>query len=136
MNEPGRGSDPARQRRRWLIARRWVVYPYLPVLVVLLVFGMPVLGNLAWFFLLAEPLTAGCATTSNGLPVNCFFNGVDVGGLSAGYGLGVFLLGLFNPILVIDLVAIVLPKPLLAVWSVAAVVVEWRVRWLRRQLSR
>lgn len=129
-------SDPSHQLLRWRRAQRWVVYPYLPVLLALLVFGMPILGNMAYFFLLADLLSAGCRTGSEGLPVNCFVNGVDVGGLASGYGIGIFLLGIINPILAIDVVAIVLPKPLLALWSLAAGLIQGRLYWLRRCAAR
>lgn len=136
MHNDSHASSPSQQQLRWRRAQRWVVYPYLPVLLVLLVFGMPMLGNMAYFFLLADVLSEGCRTGSEGLPVNCFVNAVDVGGLASGYGIGIFLLGIINPILAIDVVTIVLPKPLLALWSLAAGLIQGRVYWLRRRAAR
>ena len=135
MGTDSEASSPSPQLLRWQRAQRWVVYPYLPVLLALLVFGMPVLGNMAYYFLLHDVLSAGCRTGSEGLPVNCFVNGVDVGGLASGYGIGIFLLGIINPILAIDVVAIVLPKPLLALWSLAAGLIQGRLYWLRRRMA-
>ncbi len=101
--------------------------PLVPVLAFLVIFGFPLLGNLA-FFLVSDFLTDGCRTTSEGFPVDCFRYGLDMGGLVRGYGLGIFLLGIINPMLAYGIVTHFIPAYILVPWIVLAWYLRRRVK--------
>ena len=106
----------------------WAVcIPLVPVILVLVIFGFPLLGNLA-FFLVSDFLTDGCRTTSEGFPVDCFRYGLDMGGLVRGYGLGIFLLGIINPMLAYGIVTHFIPAYILAPWIALAWYLRRRVK--------
>lgn len=112
---------------KWKRLSRIVCIPLVPVLAFLVIFGFPLLGNLA-FFLVSDFLTDGCRTTSEGFPVNCFRYGLDMGDLVRGYGLGMFLLGIINPMLAYGIVTHFIPVYILVPWIVLAWYLRRRVK--------
>lgn len=101
--------------------------PLVPVILVLVIFGFPLLGNLA-FFLVSDFLTDGCRTTSEGFPVDCVRYGLNMDDLVRGYGLGIFLGGIINPVLAYEIVTNFIPVYILVPWIVLAWYLRRRVK--------
>ncbi len=116
-NKPSHKSylEKLKQIRRWLNIAHWIVGR--PMLAYLLLFSLPVIGNLV------AGLTLGSldCTGRGGSAPTCFLFGKDVGEVLYGYVIGMFLLGIINPFLAWQLLSVFLPGSLAIVWIVLAI---------------
>lgn len=102
--------------RTWLNVAHWVIGR--PMLAYLLLFSLPVIGNLV------AGLTLGSldCTGGGGSAPTCFLFGKNVGDVFYGYVIGMFLLGMMNPFLAWQLLSVFLPGSLVMAWIVLAIV--------------
>ncbi len=106
----------------------------MPLIIILLVFGLPIIGNITsgLFF-----VSLGCAG-NEGSGIDCSFLGKDVGDIAYGYMVGIFLGGFINPILVLQFLTIFIPFQVVIMWVSTAVVLilaRYLIRIEVKQLS-
>lgn len=108
--------EKLKRTRRWLNIAHWVIGR--PMLAYLLLFSLPVIGNLV------AGLTLGSldCTGGGGSAPTCFLFGKNVGDVFYGYVIGMFLLGMMNPFLAWQLLSVILPGSLVMAWIVLAIV--------------
>jgi len=93
-----------------------------PLVLLAVMFAVPLLSNIIALFLL--PALAEC-TSSAGTFNHCWLWGRDVAEVVNGYSIGIFLAGLINPMLFMNLLTIFLHPLLALAWFVATVALAW-----------
>lgn len=107
--------EKLKQIRRWLNIAHWIIGR--PMLAYLLLFSLPVIGNVVAGLALGS---LDC-TGGGGSAPTCFLLGKDVGEVLYGYVIGMFLLGMINPFLAWQLLSVFLPGSLAMAWIVLAI---------------